>query len=132
MDLFLPYFTVHQLTTPGQTNKGMITIFIRGSTCIPAGADVDALAAKAVDAITKADFTDVIAEIPRAFTVEDGVPYAAQRGHEFQRIIGSVLSTLGGTRTVGRAPPGGMAKNRSRASSAVSLQYAILRINVAS
>ena len=110
VDLFLPYFTAHQLSTPGQTHKGMITIHLKGTTSVPGGADVDELSVKAIDAVTRADFSQVQAECARAFHIEDGVPYASQRGHEFQTILGSVLSTLGDTRTVGRAPPGGVAK----------------------
>ena len=110
VDQFIPYFTVHEMTAPGFQGKAMVTLHARGTLDIPTGIDVDTLSATVIAAINARDFTAVHAEISRSFSIQDGVPYAAQRGLELQRILNSVLCSLGGTRPVGRAPPGGPAR----------------------
>ena len=110
VDQFLPYFTVHEMTAPGFAGKAMITLHARGTLDIPHGIDIDTLSSTVVAAINARDFGPVTAEIGRSFTIQDGVPYAAQRGLDLQRILNSVLCSLGGTRPVGRAPPGGPAR----------------------
>ena len=110
VDAFVPYFTIHQLSTPGMTDRGMITIHLKGSTCLPRGDDLDALTKKAQQAVETGSFDEVSNVVQRAFAVEDGIPYSVQRGHDFQNIVSSILSVLGGTRTVGRAPTGGAVK----------------------
>ena len=110
VDQFIPYFTVHEMTAPGFAGKAMVTLHARGTLDIPHGIDIDTLSSTVIAAINARDFAAVHAEIGRSFSIQDGVPYAAQRGLDLQRILNSVLCSLGGTRPVGRAPPGGPAR----------------------
>ena len=118
VDIFVPYFTIHQLGG-GNSNKAMVTFHIRGTVALPAQEHVPEMTRLAMAAVQSKNYDEVMLQLPHCFTMEDSIPYAAARGHEIQRILLTLLSTLGGTKPAGRAPPGGTVKKwRGRAAQA--------------
>ena len=114
VDEFAPYFCIFSVqgadhTSAALAGKVFICFHIRGTANIPTGADVDDLAARATQAIATNNPASIMGDISRSFVFTDGIPVAAQPAGalEISRMLGTIICSTGGTRPVGRAPPGG-------------------------
>ena len=117
VDCFVPYFPIHQLGGDN-SSKAMVTFHIRGTVSLTPPEHVPEMTRLAIEAVNTKNYDQILQQLPHCFTLQDTIPYAASRGHEIQRVLLTLLSTLGGTKPAGRAPPGGVVKKwRGRAQS---------------
>ena len=89
----------------------MVSWHLRGHLSIPCpGPELEKATSVATAAIMANDVTALRDLMDKSFDMIDGLPSATAKLIPLQQALLSLLSHLGGTRPVGRAPAGGLAR----------------------
>ena len=115
MDALCCYLTHFSVAALPPNEAGIITALvsfsIEGDVSLPDAGQLAAVTLAVETSHAAGDPAPMQPHVDRCFSYTDGVPtHTGGRPHQLDRIFCTLISTLGGTRSVSRAPQGGAAK----------------------
>ena len=115
MDALCCYLTHFSVAALPPNEAGVVTALvsfsIEGDLSLPDANQLAAVVEAVEQAHAAADSAPMQQHVDRCFSYVDGVPsHTGGRPHQLDRVLCTLISVLGGTRSVSRAPQGGAAK----------------------